>query len=157
MCLKIQCTNLVPNASIWQYAVGDTLCRQNSAEIDFWQTGWLARRRGSEKHPSEGSRRGARARHSLRKPVAPRFKNGALLKRQILKMISRTTSRSICDNLEKDFLVVNAAPNANPMQSCPFSLIWSLLSRTIDRSIDRSIVRLCLCLIHLKRFDSDRT
>jgi hypothetical protein len=31
-------------------------------------------------------------------------------------------------------------PNANPMQSRPFSLIWSLLSRTIDRSIDRSIV-----------------
>ena len=38
----------MPNASIWQYTVGDTLCRQNSAEIDFWQTGWLARRRGSE-------------------------------------------------------------------------------------------------------------
>jgi hypothetical protein len=54
-------------------------------------------------------------------------------------MISRTMSRSICDNLEKDCLVANAAPNANPMQSRPFSLIWSLLSRTIDRSIDRSI------------------
>jgi hypothetical protein len=54
MRFKIQCTNVMPNASIWQYTVGDTLCRQNSAEleIDFWQTGWLAtvaRRRGSEK------------------------------------------------------------------------------------------------------------
>jgi hypothetical protein len=49
MRLKIQCTNVVPNASIWQYTVGDTPCRQNSAEIDFWQAGWLARRRGSEK------------------------------------------------------------------------------------------------------------
>ena len=48
MRLKTQCTDVVPNASIWQYTVGDTLCRQNSAEIDFWQTGWLARRRGSE-------------------------------------------------------------------------------------------------------------
>jgi hypothetical protein len=131
----------------------------NSAEIDFWQTGWLARRRGSEKHPSEGSRRVAQARHSLRKPVAPRFKNGVLLKRQILKMIlvSWTMSLSICDNLEKDCLVANAAPNANPMQSRPFSLIWSLLSRAIDWLIDRSIVRLCLCLKHLKHFDSDRT
>jgi hypothetical protein len=126
--------------------------------ISPWQTERLARRRGSEKYPSalEGSRLGARARHSQRKPVAPRFKNGALLKRQILKMISRTMSRSICDNLEKDCLVANAAPNANPMQSSPFSLIWSLLSQTIDRSIERSIVRLCLCLIHLKHFDSDR-
>ena len=53
-------------------------------------------------------------------------------------MISRTMSRSICDNLEKDCLVANAAPNANPMQSRPFSLIWSLLSRTIDLSIDLS-------------------
>jgi hypothetical protein len=81
--IKIRCTNVVPNASIWQYTVGDTLCRQSSTEIEFPQTGWLARRRGSEKHPSEGSRRGARARHSLRKPVAPKFKNGALLKRQV--------------------------------------------------------------------------
>jgi hypothetical protein len=48
MRLKIQCTDVVPNASIWQYTVGDTLCRLNSAEIEFWQTGWLARRRGSE-------------------------------------------------------------------------------------------------------------
>jgi hypothetical protein len=39
-------------------------------------------------------------------------------------------SRSICDNVEKDCLVANAAPNANPMKSRPFSLIWSLLSRT---------------------------
>ena len=119
MCLKIQCSNVVPNANIWQYTVGDTLCRQNSAEIDFWQTGWLARRRGSEKHPSEGSRRGARASHSPRKPVAPRLKNGALLKRQILKMISRTMSRSImiCDNLEKDCLVADAAPNATHMRT----------------------------------------
>ena len=56
-------------------------------------------------------------------------------------------SQSICDKLEKDCLVADAAPNAthtNPLQSRPFSLIWSLLSRTIDRSIDRSIVRLCL-------------
>jgi hypothetical protein len=31
-------------------------CRQNSAEIEFWQTGWLARRRGSEKiHWKSGS------------------------------------------------------------------------------------------------------
>jgi hypothetical protein len=42
--------------------------------------------------------------------------------------------------LEKDCLVANAAPNANKMQSRPFSLIWSLLSQTIDWSIDRSIV-----------------
>jgi hypothetical protein len=44
------------NPHILQYTVGDTLCRQlqNSAEIEFWPTGWLARRRGSEKHPSEG-------------------------------------------------------------------------------------------------------
>ncbi len=62
--------------------------------------------------PDEGSRRGSRARHSLWKPVAPRFKNSALLKRQILKMISRTMSRSICDNLEKDCLVAYAAANA---------------------------------------------
>ncbi len=48
MRLKIQCTNGVPNASSWQYTVGDALCRQNSAEIEIWQTGWLARRRGSE-------------------------------------------------------------------------------------------------------------
>jgi hypothetical protein len=69
-------------------------------------------------------------------------------------------SRSICDNLEKDCLVANAAPNTNPMQSNPFSLIWSLLSRTIDWSIDwsidQSIVQLFLCLMHLKHFDSDR-
>jgi hypothetical protein len=101
--IKIRCTNVVPNASIWQYTVVSTLCRQSSGtEIEFGQSAsgcqWLARRRGSEKHPSEGSRRGTRARHSLRKPVAPRFKNGALLKRQNLKMISRTMSRSICDN-----------------------------------------------------------
>ncbi len=147
----------MPNASVWQYTVVSTLCRQSSTEIEIGQGGWLARRRGSEKHPSEGSRRGARARHSLRKPVAQRLKNGALLKWQILKMISLSMSRSICDNLEKDCLVANAAPNANPIQSRPFSLIWSLLSRTIDRSIDRSIVRLCLCFIHLKHFDSDRT
>jgi hypothetical protein len=50
MRLKTQCTNVVPNASIWQYTAGDTLCRLNSAEIEFWQTGWLARRRGSEEH-----------------------------------------------------------------------------------------------------------
>ncbi len=71
--------------------------------------------RDSEKHPSEGSRRGARARHSLRKPVAPRLglKNGQLvLKRQILKMMSQTMSLSICDNLEKDCLVADAALNA---------------------------------------------
>ncbi len=49
MPLKIQCTDVVPNASIWQYTVGDTLCRLISAEIEIWQTGWLARRRGSEK------------------------------------------------------------------------------------------------------------
>ena len=69
MRLKIQCTNVVRSAlpvSIWQYTQavgpgGNTLCRQNSAEIDFWQTGWLARRRGSEKHPLEGSRRRRRA------------------------------------------------------------------------------------------------
>jgi hypothetical protein len=101
--IKTRCTNVVPYASIWQFTVLSTLCRQSgSTEIEFGQSGWLARRRGSEKHPSEGSRRGARARHSLRKPVAPRFKNGALLKRQILKRISRAMSRSICDNLEKD-------------------------------------------------------
>jgi hypothetical protein len=34
------------------------------------------------------------------------------MKRQILKMISQTTSWSICDNLEKDYLVAVAAPNA---------------------------------------------
>ena len=48
MRLKTQCTDVVSNASIWQYTVGDTLCRLNSAEIEFWQTGCLARRRGSE-------------------------------------------------------------------------------------------------------------
>ncbi len=54
MRLKIQCTNVVPNASIWQYTVGDhstndataTSRRQNRdiAEIDFCQGrlgGWL--------------------------------------------------------------------------------------------------------------------
>jgi hypothetical protein len=56
MRLKIQCTDVVPNASIWQYTVGDTLCRQSSTEIEFGQSGWLARRRGSEKlHWKSGS------------------------------------------------------------------------------------------------------
>ncbi len=68
-------------------------------------------------------------------------------------------SPSICYNFEKDGLVANAVPNANPkqtLQSSPFLMIWSLLSRTIDQSIDWSIVRLCLCLIHSKHFDPDR-
>jgi hypothetical protein len=50
MSLKIHCTNVVPNASIWQYTVVSTLqvCRKSSTEIEFGQSGWLARRRGSE-------------------------------------------------------------------------------------------------------------
>ena len=102
MRLKTQCTDVVPNASIWQYTVGDTLCRQNSAEIDFWQTGWLARRRGSEERHWKSATfkvahsqswafgswsRFARACHSLQKQVAPRFKNSPLLKRQKIKLI----------------------------------------------------------------------
>ncbi len=36
MRLKIQCTNVVPNASIWQYTVVvGTRCRQSSTEIQF--------------------------------------------------------------------------------------------------------------------------
>jgi hypothetical protein len=48
----------------------------------------------------------------LQKLAAPRFENVALLKRQILKMMSRTMSQSICDDLEKDCLVPNAVLNA---------------------------------------------
>jgi hypothetical protein len=100
----------VPYASVWQYTVVSTLSSPshraaeplNSTEmikVEFGQTrsGWLARSRGSEKHPSEGSRRGARARHSeslqtqlkLDRPgsesdsAAPgrsKIQNGALLK-----------------------------------------------------------------------------
>jgi hypothetical protein len=42
-----------------------------------------------------------------------RLKSGTLLNPQFLKTMSRTMSRrrSICDNLEKDCLVANAAPN----------------------------------------------
>jgi hypothetical protein len=142
MRLKIQCTNPVPNASIWQYSVGDTLCRQNRAEIDFWQTGWLARKQGSEKHPSEGSRRGARARHSLRKPVAPRLKNGALLKRQILKMIidlwqprKRLSGRKCCSQRE---------PNAKP------SLFADLEpSEPDDRPVDQPVDRPTLLMFDI--------
>jgi hypothetical protein len=128
------------------HTVIGTLCRQSSTEIELGQSGWLARRQGSEKHRSEGLHRGARARHSLRKPVAPRYKNGALLKRQILKMMSWTMSRKICDNK----CCSQCHPYANPMQNGPFSLIWSFLSRTIVRSIDWSIGRPCLCFIHFK-------
>jgi hypothetical protein len=52
-------------------------------------------------------------------------------------MKSLAMSRSICDNLGKDCLVANAAPNANPMQCRPFSLIWNLLSRLIDPTAER--------------------
>ncbi len=51
-------------------------------------------------------------------------------------------SRSICDNLEKDCLVSNVAPNANPMQSGPFLLIWILEpSEPDDRPVDRPVDR----------------
>ncbi len=56
--IKIMCTNVVPtwtwnaptSLSIWQYtaSVVGTRCRQNSADIECGQSGWLARRLGEE-------------------------------------------------------------------------------------------------------------
>ncbi len=37
----------------WQYTVVGTPCRQSSAEIEFRQSGLLARGRDSEQQPSE--------------------------------------------------------------------------------------------------------
>ena len=61
----------------WQYTVVGTPCRRSSAEIEFRH--WLE---GESRRSS--LRKFARARHSVRKQVDPRFKNGPLLKRQIL-------------------------------------------------------------------------
>ncbi len=78
---KIRCTNVVPNASIWQCTVGDTLCRQSSTEIEFGQTGRLARDWASGDLWQKGthsqdlvfgnSKKFARASHSLQKQNAP--------------------------------------------------------------------------------------
>ncbi len=104
MCLKIQCTNVVPNASIWQYTqyyytVVDTLVGREIPEMNLGRLGgWLegeARRTrsatGKVAHSLSwafGSwSRFARACHSLQKQVAPRLKNSLLLKRQKFKLI----------------------------------------------------------------------
>ncbi len=93
--LKIHLKPSVPN--VWQnldsgrYTVVGTLVGKAVPKLNFGSLGgWL-----------EGeSRRGsllkfARARHLVRKQVAPRFKNGPLLKRQIFKIREQLTECQI--------------------------------------------------------------
>ncbi len=74
LCQGSRCCRMLAFGTNWQYTIVGTLssCMQpegsTDSEIEFGQSGpgWPARRRGSEseKHPLEGLRRGARARHS---------------------------------------------------------------------------------------------
>jgi hypothetical protein len=81
---KTQCTNVqqFEKVELLQYTVVGTPAKQSSAETEFRQSGRLAIRRGSENSPFGSC---AQARHLVQKQVAPRFKNGALLKLQKFK------------------------------------------------------------------------
>ena len=62
------------------YTVGEAMPKLNFGSLGGWLEGESRR---------SSLRKFARARHSVRKQVAPRFKNGPLLKRQIFKIQAR--------------------------------------------------------------------
>ncbi len=74
---KTQCTNVLPDAAFGSGTlVGEAVPKLNFSSLGGWLEGESRR---------SSLRKFARARHSVRKQVAPRFKNGPLFKWQFLK------------------------------------------------------------------------
>ncbi len=84
MHLKPSVQDVWQNLDSGRYTVGDTLVGKAVPKLNFGSLGgWLE---GESRRSS--LRKFARARHSVRKQVDPRFKNGPLLKRQIFKTLA---------------------------------------------------------------------
>ncbi len=112
-----------------------------------WWTGWLARKLSSEKHPSESLDRGARGRHSLRKPVAPRFKSGALLKKKWRAGRWAGRSATISKKMVWSQMLLPMPPIREP--NAKQSLYADLgLSEPDDRPVDRPVDRPTLLMFN---------
>ena len=87
------------------YTVGEAVPKLNFGRLGGWLEGESRR---------SSLRKFARARHSVRKQVAPRFKNGPLLKRQKFKIESRV---NLCQIELEIFLRAAWHPKAPVQQS----------------------------------------
>ena len=81
------------------YTVGEEVPKLSFGSLGGWLEGESRR---------SSLRKFARARHSVRKQVAPRFKNGQLLKRQIFKIQARLITGNARYNLR--FFACSMAP-----------------------------------------------
>jgi len=82
--LKPSVQDVWQNLDSGRYTVGGKLVGKAVPKLNFGSLGgWLE---GESRRSS--LRKFARARHSVRKQVDPRFKNGPLLKRQIFKTLA---------------------------------------------------------------------
>ena len=125
------CTPLLPEVKFWLvHYVGHWTW---NPELNLGKlSGRLARWRGSEKHPSEGSR-GPATRcksnlKSLQDSKMARYWNGEIKNRSSGQ--SATIWKKNCLALKIAVWPWMLHPYANLMQSRPFSIIWSLLIRS---------------------------
>ena len=83
------------------YTVGEEVPKLSFGSLGGWLEGESRR---------SSLRKFARARHSVRKQVDPRFKNGQLLKRQIFKIQARVNPRVNLCQIKTEIICVQHAP-----------------------------------------------
>ena len=106
MHLKPSVQDVWQNLDSGRYTVGGTLVGKAVPKLSFGSLGgWLE---GESR--SSSLRKFARARHSVRKQVAPRFKNGQLLKRQIFKIQARVNPQVNLCQIKTEIISVQHAP-----------------------------------------------
>ena len=104
-----------------RYTVGGTLVGKAVPKLSFGSLGgWLE---GESRRSS--LRKLARARHSVRKQVDPRFKNGQLLKRQIFKIQARVNPQVNFCQIKTEIICVQHAfqgtCTAKQSEAAPFA------------------------------------
>ncbi len=109
MHLKPSVQNVWQNLDSAKYTVVGTLVGEAVLKFNFGRSlgCWLE---GESRRSSLRKSRFARARHSVRKQVAPRFKNGPSLKRQIFKIQARVNPRVNLCQIKTEIISVQHAP-----------------------------------------------
>ncbi len=110
-----------PNLDSGRYTAVGTLVGEAVPKLNFGSLGgWLE---GESRRSS--LLKLARARHSVRKQVAPRFKNGPLLKRQIFKIQARVKPLINLCQIKTEIICVQHAPQgtctAKRSEASPFA------------------------------------
>jgi hypothetical protein len=112
-CKKDLCSNVKENVAFSStlklvHLVGEAVPKLNFGSMGGWLEGESRR---------SSLRKFARARHTVWKQVAPRFKNGPLLKRQIFKIQARVNQWLIFARLNMRLFVCSMHPKAPVLQS----------------------------------------